>query len=80
MCPSANVRTRPVSVRVTAVTPEDPYGTRRATGAVVLATAATGVSRVSAFEDPALVAMFGFRDVLADLILRPETAAGPRWA
>ena len=38
----------------------------RAHGIVVLAPTATGVSRVVEFHDPALVAMFGFSDVLAD--------------
>jgi hypothetical protein len=33
---------------------------------VVLAPTATGVSRVIAFHDPALVVQFGFPDVLAD--------------
>ena len=37
----------------------------RADGAVVLAPTATGVSRVIKFQDPALVAMFGFPEVLA---------------
>jgi RNA polymerase sigma-70 factor (ECF subfamily) len=40
-------------------------GTLRADGAVVLAATATGVSRVVKFQDPALVALFGFPDVLA---------------
>jgi len=40
-------------------------GALRADGAVVLAPTATGVSRVVKFHDPALVAMFGFPDVLA---------------
>jgi RNA polymerase sigma-70 factor (TIGR02960 family) len=43
----------------------DADGTLRADGAVVLAPTATGVSRVIKFHDPALVAMFGFPDVLA---------------
>jgi RNA polymerase sigma-70 factor (ECF subfamily) len=33
---------------------------------VVLAPTATGISRVVEFHDPALVATFGFPDVLAD--------------
>ncbi len=37
-----------------------------ASGVVVLAPTATGVSRVVAFHDPALVAMFGFPDGYAD--------------
>jgi RNA polymerase sigma-70 factor (TIGR02960 family) len=37
-----------------------------ASGVVVLDPTAAGVSRVVAFHDPALVAMFGFPDVLAD--------------
>jgi RNA polymerase sigma-70 factor (ECF subfamily) len=41
-------------------------GALRASGVVVLAPTATGVSRVVAFHDPALVAMFGFPDVYAD--------------
>jgi hypothetical protein len=44
----------------------DTAGTLRANGAVVLAPTATGISRVTAFEDPALVATFGFPDMLAD--------------
>jgi hypothetical protein len=43
----------------------DSGGTLRADGAVVLAATATGVSRVIKFHDPALVAAFGFPDVLA---------------
>jgi RNA polymerase sigma-70 factor (ECF subfamily) len=43
----------------------DPDGVLRADGAVVLATTATGISRVIKFHDPALVTMFGFPDVLA---------------
>ncbi|MBV9413510.1 MAG: hypothetical protein JO363_00880 [Solirubrobacterales bacterium] len=38
----------------------------RADGAVVLAPAAAGVSRVVKFHDPALVRMFGFPDAIAD--------------
>jgi len=41
-------------------------GARRAYGVVVLDATATGVSRVIALHDPALVPMFGFPDVLAD--------------
>jgi RNA polymerase sigma-70 factor (ECF subfamily) len=44
----------------------DADGALRASGVVVLAPTATGVSRVVAFHDPALVAMFGFPDVYAD--------------
>lgn len=40
-------------------------GVLRASDLVVIAPTATGVSRVVAFHDPALVAMFGFPDVLA---------------
>jgi RNA polymerase sigma-70 factor (TIGR02960 family) len=40
-------------------------GALRADGAVVLAPTATGVSRVIKFHDPALVATFGYPDVLA---------------
>jgi RNA polymerase sigma-70 factor (TIGR02960 family) len=43
----------------------DDDGALRADGAVVLAATATGVSRVIKFQDPALVAAFGFPDVLA---------------
>ena len=50
-----------------AVYHRDEAGALRANGIVVLTPTATGVSRVIAFHhDPALVAMFGFRDVLAD--------------
>ncbi|HEY3608666.1 MAG TPA: RNA polymerase subunit sigma-70, partial [Pseudonocardiaceae bacterium] len=38
-------------------------GALRATGVVVLAPTASGVSRVVACHDPTLVAMFGFPDV-----------------
>jgi RNA polymerase sigma-70 factor (TIGR02960 family) len=41
-------------------------GELRADGTVVLAATAAGVSRVIKFHDPALVAAFGFPDVLAD--------------
>jgi hypothetical protein len=45
----------------------DADGRLRANGIVVLAPTAAGVSRVIAFhDDPALVATFGFPDVLAD--------------
>ena len=44
----------------------DADGAFRANDIVVLAPTATGVSRVIAFHDPALVEMFGFPDVLAD--------------
>jgi RNA polymerase sigma-70 factor (TIGR02960 family) len=43
----------------------DAVGVLRADGVVVLAATATGVRRVTKFHDPALVAMFGFPDVLA---------------
>ena len=44
----------------------DTDGALRADGVVVLAPTATGVSRVIKFHDPALVATFGFPDVLPD--------------
>ncbi len=44
----------------------DSNAVLRAYGLVVLAPTATGVSRVIAFHDPALVGLFGFRDVLED--------------
>lgn len=45
----------------------DAAGVLRANGIVVLAATATGVSRVTAcHDDPGLVALFGFPDVLAD--------------
>jgi RNA polymerase sigma-70 factor (ECF subfamily) len=44
----------------------DADGVFRANGIVVLAPTATGISRVVSFHDPALVAMFGFPDVLAN--------------
>ena len=43
----------------------DSGGVLRADGTVVLAPTATGVARVIKFHDPALVAAFGFPDVLA---------------
>ena len=43
----------------------DAGGALRASGVVVLAATATGVARVVAFHDPALVALFGFPDVPA---------------
>ncbi|HJP73895.1 MAG TPA: RNA polymerase subunit sigma-70 [Pseudonocardiaceae bacterium] len=43
----------------------DTDGVLRADGVVVLAATATGVTRVIKFHDPALVATFGFPDVLA---------------
>ncbi|KAB8186657.1 RNA polymerase subunit sigma-70 [Microbispora catharanthi] len=43
----------------------DADGVLRAAGVVVLAPTATGISRVIKFHDPALVATFGFADVLA---------------
>ena len=48
-----------------AVYNRDTDGALRAHGIVVLAPTATGVSGVIEFHDPALVAMFGFPDVLA---------------
>ncbi len=42
----------------------DAHGTLRAAGAVVLAPTRAGISRVVKFHDPALVASFGFADVL----------------
>jgi RNA polymerase sigma-70 factor (TIGR02960 family) len=47
-----------------AVYHRDTDGALRAGGVVVLATTATGVSRVVKFHDPALSATFGFPDVL----------------
>jgi RNA polymerase sigma-70 factor (ECF subfamily) len=44
----------------------DTGGMLRAAGIVVLVPTATGISRVVAFHDPALVALFGFPEVLAD--------------
>ena len=44
----------------------DADGALRADGVVVLAATATGISRVTKFHDPALVAMFGFPTALAD--------------
>jgi RNA polymerase sigma-70 factor (TIGR02960 family) len=49
-----------------AVYHRDADSTLQAHGIVVLAPTATGVSRVIEFHDPALVATFGFPDVLAD--------------
>jgi hypothetical protein len=43
----------------------DANGALRADGAVVLAPTAAGVSRVVKFHDPALVATFGYPDILA---------------
>jgi RNA polymerase sigma-70 factor (TIGR02960 family) len=51
----------------------DVGGTLRGDGVVVLVATATGVSRVTKFGDPALVAAFGFPDVLT-----PERAEPPR--
>ncbi|MFI5606647.1 RNA polymerase subunit sigma-70 [Amycolatopsis sp. NPDC051903] len=42
----------------------DPGGVLRAHDVVVLAATVTGISRVVAFHDPALFALFGFPDVL----------------
>jgi RNA polymerase sigma-70 factor (TIGR02960 family) len=54
-----------------AVYHRDAGGALRANGIVVLAPTATGISRVTAFhDDPALVATFGFPDVLAEEIGR----------
>jgi hypothetical protein len=47
-----------------AVYNRDMDGRLRAHGIVVLAPTATGVSRVVEFHDPALVAIFGFPDLL----------------
>jgi RNA polymerase sigma-70 factor (TIGR02960 family) len=44
----------------------DAEGALRADGAVVLASTATGISRVIKFHDPALVLAFGFPDVRLD--------------
>lgn len=44
----------------------DADGTLQAAGVVVLAATSTGVSRVVAFHDPSLVALFGFGDRLPD--------------
>ncbi|HVW43191.1 MAG TPA: RNA polymerase subunit sigma-70 [Amycolatopsis sp.] len=41
-------------------------GVLRAAGIVVLVPTATGISRVTAFHDPALVTLFGLPDLLAD--------------
>lgn len=49
-----------------AVFRRDSAGVLRADGIVVLAPTATGVSRVTAFHDPALVVLFGFPEILAD--------------
>jgi RNA polymerase sigma-70 factor (ECF subfamily) len=49
-----------------AVYHRDADSTLRAHGIVVLAPTATGISRVVEFHDPALVATFGFPDVLVD--------------
>jgi RNA polymerase sigma-70 factor, ECF subfamily len=43
---------------------QDADGALRADGAVVLAATTTGVSRVIKFHDAALVAAFGFPDVI----------------
>lgn len=43
----------------------DANAALRAYGVVVLAPTATGVSRVTAFHDPALVGLFGFQDTVA---------------
>ncbi|MEJ3653384.1 RNA polymerase subunit sigma-70 [Actinomycetes bacterium KLBMP 9759] len=48
-----------------------PDGTLRASGIVVLAATAAGVSRVTAFhDDPTLVALFGFPDALTNEAIR----------
>jgi hypothetical protein len=49
-----------------AVYHRDPDGVLRASGVVVLAVTATGISRVVEFHDPALVETFGLTDTLAD--------------
>jgi RNA polymerase sigma-70 factor (ECF subfamily) len=49
-----------------AVYRRDADSALRADGVVVLDTAASGISRVIKFHDPALVPAFGFPDVLAD--------------
>ncbi|WP_433759128.1 RNA polymerase subunit sigma-70 [Nocardia sp. CA-135398] len=49
-----------------AVIYRDADGAFRANGIVVLAPTATSASQVVAFHDPALVAMFGFPDLLAN--------------
>ena len=49
-----------------AVYHRDAEGTLRASDIVVLAPTAAGISRVIAFHDPALVAMFGFPDRLPE--------------
>jgi RNA polymerase sigma-70 factor (TIGR02960 family) len=49
-----------------AVYKRDTDDAHRAHGIVVLAPTATGISRVTEFHDPALVAMFGFPDTLTD--------------
>jgi RNA polymerase sigma-70 factor (ECF subfamily) len=41
-------------------------GALRAHGIVVLTATATGISRVVEFHDPALVALFGLPELLAD--------------
>ncbi len=51
-------------------------GELRADGVVVLATTATGISGVVKFHDPALVATFGFPDVLGQRP-RPRDASAP---
>ena len=47
-----------------AVYHRDADGAFRATDIVVLAATATGISRVVAFHDPALVVRFGFPEML----------------
>jgi RNA polymerase sigma-70 factor (ECF subfamily) len=47
-----------------AVYHRDAAGALRAHGVVVLSATATGVARVIEFHDPALVATFGFPEVL----------------
>jgi RNA polymerase sigma-70 factor (ECF subfamily) len=43
----------------------DADGVLRASGIVVLAVTATGITGVVSFHDPGLVAMFGFPNVLS---------------
>ena len=60
------IATRANGQPAAAVYQRDPEGVFRASGIVVLAATATGVSRVTAFHhDPTLVGMFGFPDTHA---------------
>ena len=56
----------------------DGGGTLRADGVVVLGATATGVCRVTKFGDPALVATFGFPDVLTSARVGPPRTPGSR--